>query len=66
MQTDLYVTVSSDREHLALLEVLRRLPYALDTRGRTMARTCAAAVGYRIRQTGAPVRRFSELDPEKL
>ena len=88
MQTDLYVTVSSDREHLALLEALRRrgyrwpdgtppdadglpagdrrLPYALDTRGRTMARTCAAAVGYRIRQTGAPVRRFSELDPEKL
>ena len=27
MQTDLYVTVSSDREHLALLEVLRRRGY---------------------------------------
>ena len=44
----------------------RRLPYALDTGRRTVARTSAAAVGYRLRQTGAPVRGFSELDPERL
>ena len=88
MQTDLYVTVSNDRECLEFLEVLRRrgyrwpdgtapdpdslppgdrrLPYALDTGRRTVARTSAAAVGYRLRQTGAPVRGFSELDPERL
>lgn len=88
MKTDLYVTVSSDRERLRLLDLLaergyrwpdgtalsgedlpagdRRLPWALDTRTRTAARTSAAAAGYRIRQTGAPVLAFSELDPGRL